>query len=466
MEGPPAGAGLAWRRAGRDFLLTLPGGARADTAAGTVTLSLAGGEGAVLQVEGVRPEARAAQAASGFSPLPAESSLPTEERLAASMNAWADAAYKGWSVSRWFAADSSWKLADGSQGFSEEIGAALLPESVARGTWQTVFPLWADTLALQRKTANPLVFSSAAYVGGERDFVRVRAAAVAAQLAQARDALARPDRSILAASDLVTLLVDHGTPDLVRGLGTFLGQMPGGLDVGSSLAYAQDLLDYQRLVRPDGSLDKLLAETVQRNILPSVRGVDGEVYLDLGAGRVDLRSSIWCGTLLLRAGAEMGSSQARAVGRGLLVSSLALADEAGFLPAGLALSGGRIASRVGRLAPETVYGLLPLDRPLAREKPLPGMGNGAWAWTSAKVVSATAGAPGATLVFAYPRGVPYHLVLAGLRPFSLLKLHGIAWHSDPAYDKYSDGWSYDADSRTLFMKITGRIDQEVVDITY
>ena len=57
------------------------------------------------------------------------------------------------------------------------------------------------------------------------------------------------------------------------------------------------------------------------------------------------------------------------------------------------------------------------------------------------------------------------MIIQGIGPFSLLKLHGIPWHSDPIYFKYSDGWTYDAKARTLFMKVTGRSDRETIDIS-
>ena len=45
-------------------------------------------------------------------------------------------------------------------------------------------------------------------------------------------------------------------------------------------------------------------------------------------------------------------------------------------------------------------------------------------------------------------------------------MHGIPWHSDPSYAKYSDGWDYDPQTQTLFMKLTGKQDKEEVDFTF
>jgi hypothetical protein len=468
IQSPPPGAALAWKRAGHEFLLTLPGGARTDMAAGTLTLPLAAGGSAVLQVLGVAAAARPAEAAVPVMVMPRESAMPTEDRLRASVAAWADSAWQGWSTSRYSAAGATWQLADGSAAFSEDIGTGLLAESVSRGSWQTAFPLWADALARQQQKSGVLDFTSSAYVGGERDFARAWRAKTSAVVGQAAAALARSDASVLAVPDLVTLLLDHGTPDLVQGLGAWLARKtPASLDPATAVRYVQAVLDYQRLVHADDALARLLKDTVERRILPSVRTVDAGVFLETGDGKTDVRTSIRCGALLIRAGAQAGSSLAQAVGRGLVASALSLADDKGFLPATLSLSGGRIASRDGDLAPETVYGFLPLDRYVPRETPLASaMGPGAWVWGSARVASATGSADGVTLVFSYPRGVPYHLVLGGIRPFTMLKAHGIPWHSDPAYFKYSDGWDYDPGTRTLFMKVTGRGDQEEIDITY
>jgi hypothetical protein len=93
-------------------------------------------------------------------------------------------------------------------------------------------------------------------------------------------------------------------------------------------------------------------------------------------------------------------------------------------------------------------------------------GPGTWAWTPARITSASGSTTGAVLVFTYPQGIPYHLMIQGLRPFAQLKLHGIPWHSDPTYFKYSDGWVFDAGTRTLFMKVTGKSDREEIDITW
>jgi hypothetical protein len=114
-----------------------------------------------------------------------------------------------------------------------------------------------------------------------------------------------------------------------------------------------------------------------------------------------------------------------------------------------------------------VYALLSFDRRVPREISLSRQwGAGSWIWTSARLVSAAGSSAESRLLLAYPVGIPHHLAIQGVGPFAQIRLHGIAWRTDPAYAKYSDGWAYDSVSRTLFLKLTGRTEQEEIDIRY
>lgn len=473
LQDSASGSDISWKRAGRTFLFTLPRGARIDAAAGTVTLPLSAAAGtAVLHVEGVSAMAQTAppRETAAANKLPAESAMPSESGLQSALVAYADAAYAGWSGSRYAASASQWLLADGSSGVTEDLGVGLLAESISRGTWQRMYPQWTNALSLhQRESASrALDATTSAYVGGVKDFADAMGTDAASRIGQARAAFERSDNAVLRTRGLVTLLVNHGTADLVAQAGTFLASRNlAGLDVPTTVGLVEALVDFTSLVRPDDTLAGVLKDAVNKKLLPAVRTTDAGVFLETSAGRSNVETGIFCGTLLARAGALINSSLAKSVGRGLLASALSLADEKGFLPAGLVLAGRRITSREGTLAPETIYPLLPLARYVPREASLASqLGPGAWLWSAAHVVSATGSADGASFTFGFPSGVPFHVIIQGIAPFELLKLHKIPWHSDPTYFKYSDGWTYDARSRTLFMKITGRSDQETIDILY
>ena len=470
---------LAWIRAGRTFLLELPSGASIDDAARTLTLPAGTtawtarlrmeGTAAVAAAVSTTVRAAPAQGTSAAARLPEEKAMPTEEQLKAAVSRFTDAAFAGWSSSRYSAANGQWKMPDSSSTFSEDIGTALLAEAIARGSWLQYLPLWSDALGRQQKRSPDagLAFTTSAYVGGVRDYARSEQLQSTALIDKSQALLAKLDDALLSIAGLVPLLLDHGSTELLKSAGAFLMTRSSVRpDAAHSVGLLEGLADYDQLVDAGDAVTHALKETVDKQIMPLVRTADTGVYLDSGSGSIDIRNSIRCGAILIRAGAIIQSSLSSAVGRGLVTSALSLADEAGMLPETLKLASGHIAGRAGALPPESVYALLPLDRFLPREIPLPQFGQGAWIWTAARVESAQKTAAQITLVLGYPQGVAHHFVLQGVMPFAQVRMHGIPWHTDPAYFKYSNGWAYDTTTRTFYVKLTGKAEREELDIIY
>jgi hypothetical protein len=136
------------------------------------------------------------------------------------------------------------------------------------------------------------------------------------------------------------------------------------------------------------------------------------------------------------------------------------------LPASLRLASGRVASRAGSLAPESLVPWLPTGLQLPREVSLGNsVGPGVSVWTAADV-SANRDGGAVRLVLGYPAGVPHYFVIQGIGPFGEVRIHGIPWHADPSFGKYSDGWSYDPAARLFNGKLTGRTAKEEIDIAF
>jgi hypothetical protein len=487
LSGPaqkqPAGSVLSWERGGRTYLLSLPPGARVDAESGLLTLPL-DSKGIDLRMAGapvlqastrVLPVRAVAQA----SQLPEEKSLPSADQMQAAVARYVDAAYAGWTGTRYSAVDGLWKMPDGSARFSDDIGVGLLAESMYRGTLDRYLPVWSDAIARQqdRVPSQTLALRTSPYAGNVRDCLRALQSDAAADVDRARGLLARSDPSLFETNGLSTLLADHGTPDQLQAARSLMTSVSAsGLDTAAALGLLDGLLDYAQQtgagtnVAEDRHRDAVRAarELIDKRILPSVRGTDAGIFLESGTpGQSVVKENIRCGSLLLRAGTILEYSRAEAIGRSLIVASLGLADDTGLLPGTLTLASGRVAARAGILAAESVYELLPLDRYLPREIPLsPQLGSGAWLWTAARLVSVTSSDAEVAVVVAYPVGVAHYMAIQGVRPFTQIRLHSIPWHSDPSYTKYSDGWTYDAGSRILYLKLKGRAAQEEIDIRF
>jgi hypothetical protein len=472
-----AGSALSWERNGRTCSLVLPAGARVDAASRLLILSLNGAAGDVsFRMAGMPlPTARVrAGPSTGVSPsprLPDETAMPSPEQMQAAVARFVDAAYAGWTGTRFYAADALWKMPDGSARFSEDIGVGLLAESIARGTWERLLPVWSEALATEQRRAaeRQLTFQTSPYVGNPRDFVRALQARAATDIDRASGLLSRRDPTIFAAPGIVALLADHGSPaQLQSALELMTSGNVAGSDTDLTIGVLEALVEYAQVMGSSDAVARATREVIDRQILPAMRTTDAGIFLQSDkAGQADVMDSVRCGSLLLRAGTALEYTRATAIGRGLIVASLGLAGETGFLPARITLSSGRVSAREGGLAPESLYALLPLDRRVPKEIPLSRqVGPGSWIWTSAKLVSVDGTEEETRLVMAYPAGIPHHIALQGIRSIAQIHLHGIPWRTDPLYAKYSDGWAYDHATETLYIKLTGRGDQEEIDIRY
>jgi hypothetical protein len=467
-------AALSWKRGGQGYLLGLPAGAHADSAASLLTLPLGTGTGAISLRAAVASApvvvpVRTARAATQPR-LPDVKSMPTVEAFQAAMAKFADAAYSGWTGGRYSAADGLWKMPGGAPGFSENIGVGLLAESIARGTWAAALAQWTDAMARQERRSPDAVLPAATspYAGGLREYAAALQASAADRVAQARSLLSKSDPALFSVPGLIPLLIDHGSADLLQGAFSLMTvKIAAGLDASLASGLLEGLLDYTREVAPNEELSRAARGLIDKAILPAVRTADAGVFLEAGGGRVDVKRSVRCGSILVRAGESLGYPAASAVGRGLVVSALALGSQDGTLPVSLVLSSGRLSAREGQQGPEEVYSLLPLDRRFPREVSVArALGQGSWLWTAARLVSAENIGGDAHLVLEYPVGTPHHFMIQNVRPFAAIRLHGIPWHTDPTYAKYSDGWAYDSGTRTLYVKLTGRQAREELDIQY
>jgi hypothetical protein len=460
---------LSWQAGERSFELSVPQDARIDYDARSIIVHV-GAALPVLRLVALAPVS-GQEAPPLAAQLPDEKSLPTQEQLTASLARFSDLAYSGWTFLRYSANDGTWRMADGRQGFAEEIGIGLLAESLARGTFADVVQMWSAAVK-QRLALSPapvLSFSTCVYTGRVRDFARHQQDRDSTEIGRLEALAARGDASLAEQPGVLLFLLDRGGPIQAKAvLSTLRGLDVARLSLPEVLTALKSFEDYAQLVGDDPTVLPAARDLIEQRLLPSLTAAnDGSVFLRSQGGGVDVNQSIRCGVLFLRSGSLLQSSRLSALGRGLIVSSLSLSAGSGFLPATLSLASGRIASRDGALAPESVYPVLPTGRHIPREIPLYRlMGQGCWVWTAADLVSADQSDNGARLIFSYPPGVPHHLVFRGLRPFSQIRLHGIPWHADPSYARYSDGWTYDEQTRTLFMKITGRQDQEEVDFRF
>ncbi len=462
-EGSPS---LSWKDGSQNLILTLPEGSRAEPTAGVLTV--AGGSSLVqIRARSVEP----ALSGSYASWLSAEDTLVSPESLRKTLTAFMDSAYAGWARDRVTTA-GTWKGADGSASFSEAIGQALISASIPRGSYLADRAVYQQILFL-RLSQNPqgeFDLSSSPFIGNLREFQRRVELGENAEVDRIRGLISVGSTELLTLDyPVIPFLLDHGPFSLVENTMDLLRNMnPPRADTAAALGMIETFLDYAAYVN-EGSADiSLCRAAVEKGILPFIRSSAGGIFLTDGRGStVDVRQSLRAASILGRASEHLALPILGSLARSIEASSLAMAASSGFLPAVLHLSPNGRPVQEGSLAPETVHRYLSPSSFIPAETPLyTTLGPGTWIWTAAKVDSIQAPAGAFRITLSFPIGLPHYVMIQGMPPFATVLIHGIAWRSDPQYAQYSDGWFYDQEKKTFYLKLTGKEEKEEIAFTF
>ena len=384
-----------------------------------------------------------------------DGSLADEAGFQEGVSAWLDRAYGAWKTRA---------LAPGEYpARPEEMGAVFLSEALKRGEYPQVRVPFYQHL-LQQKQADPRLQApllTTPYVGALDQYYQLLQGSIPRRLEGITALIRRGDPAVLGTPDLLRFIMNHGpfslTEEVIR--------LADGVDLAAAplplvLSAADVYVEAGRLIGPAGSLSPRLAALAGKRLLPAIRRAGQGLYLQ-AEGAVDVRHSLAAGRLLLELGETGGREALVPIGRSLILSALRHADARGTLPARLTLEEDGAGGPEGRVAPEEVYARIVHPRYLPHEVPLYSqLGPGAWVWTASSEVTAEVGAASSRFTFSFPVGATHYVLLQGIKPFQTLRLHGLAWKTDPGYYRYSDGWVYDAATQTLFLKLTHREEVE------
>jgi len=456
---------LSWRRFGRSYYLSLPPGSRFDAGAGALTLALGSGS---REIRFGPADGDARDLSERW--LTDQAALVDETAFQAAVDGFTDEAWDGWTRVRLSADRTAWRGADGRFAFSEDVTAALLAESLARGEYPARRTLVAGALDRALRTAPGTVTSASvsAFVGNLREHARRVRAAEAPGVERVRALLADRDPALFLEPGLVPFVLDHGPFSLVQEIVTLAGTLrAGSLAPDVAVGVLEAYLDYDEFAAAGGAMAANAREVVRRRLLPIIVKINKGLFLETGEGTVDTTVSIRCGAVLVRAASALGDASFAAIGRTLVASAVALRQADGFLPALIRLPEASPADGAAQVAPESVYRLVAMGRHHPREIPLHlAVGPGTWLWTAANLVAAEGNPTGLRLTLSFPVGQPHYLMVDGVRSVAKLELHGAAWRPAADYAQYSDGWAWDAAEQQLFVKLTGRTATEQIVITY
>jgi hypothetical protein len=190
---------------------------------------------------------------------------------------------------------------------------------------------------------------------------------------------------------------------------------------------------------------------------------------------VDVAFNVRLGVALAAYGDKNGISSWVGIGRSLVLSALALTDDAGQLPAFLLVNdaGEIMAEEPGEsgvtqtIEAAQVYPLLPLAVYYPRPVDLTAARDGLWLWTASPETQAVFQNNVLDVGVSFPVGWTHHLLIRGVDRFSKIQLRDIDYRSDPRFEEYnSPGWVYSVSERTLLLKMVQRSEEEHIRIFY
>jgi hypothetical protein len=185
---------------------------------------------------------------------------------------------------------------------------------------------------------------------------------------------------------------------------------------------------------------------------------------------VDVRYNIRLGAALAAYGESGGSNEWAAVGRSLILSSLAFSDSSGAVCTALELGADNIFTEKAcspRIAASDVYRIL---TPSDYYPHTVGAGTvmlGVYIWTASPAIAAAYRNNVLQFDVSFSVNNTHYLMIRGIKAFKKIQMRGMDYRSDPQFERYnSPGWVYSPAEQTLLIKLVHRTDIETIKIFY
>ena len=463
---------LAFSTKDGQSLLTAPGGPYALALQssrfgenGTLDLLFADGTSSGLALGRIAPQKATESSAAALVAVKAPARLDADV-YKADIDAWLAKAWTGLSLGRWDGDRLAWKDENGAFAFSEAALVSYLSESLRRGSYP-------EAIARMRKTvANypaSLTYLSTPFFGKTVERMDLRERQDVEESARIAALVQAKDSSFLEKEGLVRYLLDRAPAALSADALRFVAEIdPAKLSFKGALCYLRAALEAKSLLADADNPFTGGAAAAARLAASLAKNTTGYFLTTEDDGGVDTRLCLEAGLLLFSYGDKASDDGLAGIGQNVVATLLSLADDFGFLPDHLVLHGDGPSDKTGSVAPEEVYALVsanpyyPHEVSLYRE-----LGAGVWIWTASPSVSLTTGSVSSVFTAAFPAGYTHYMVIYGTKAFSNIKLYGIDYSPDGAFESYDvSGYLYRKASNGLYLKMKHKLDAEKIELDY
>ena len=190
-------------------------------------------------------------------------------------------------------------------------------------------------------------------------------------------------------------------------------------------------------------------------------------YLVNERGYMDLLDTAEAGLALEILGNEYKETPWLTLGTALQSTTLSQAAANGLIPRVLITEKGVLLRKEGNVYPEDLYVYQTLGKSPPGDISLSNYwGPGAFIKTTSAYSKIDVTPTAARITFQQSVGTTHHTIIQNVPPFDHIKLHDIRWRPDPQFQLYSDGYFYNEATKTLYVKNTHRIENEILTIQF
>jgi hypothetical protein len=392
--------------------------------------------------------------------------LVDQERFAAKVESYLNGAYRYWS--------GVFVSNPGSRALIGELGISLISEAIKRGEYRRTLAVLSRNLRqlLAENADNPELYNSAAYLGNLSSFLAARQDSAAQEIQRITGLITAADLSVFETPRLLRFILNHAPFSLVEEVLRLADSVQlEKADVATLIHLVNTYLEAVEYLDVAEATSARISEIIDRFILPAIAKTPQGLFLSISStGQVteaDIYESVLTGNTLIEAGSALSRGSYATIGRTLIYSALDLADTEGFLPSRVRIQNGKVEPAGDTISPQSIYDLLPGSDYTPKEYPLYAyLYPGSWVWTVSRIMEVKIDDAQYRFVFSFPVGDTHYLLIQGIRPLSSMIMHGIPWKPDPEYFRYTDGWSYDEATQTLYVKLTHRLESEELVLNY
>ena len=429
----------------KERLYTFPADSQYDTTAGIISIPLKGGKAlfSLYDTGGTDPVA--------FYFFGKEGPVGNGD-FEAEVESYIADSYNGWRNGRFDSGKGQWKEPDGFYSFNNSLVTALIAEDLKRGRFADA-KKYAD-VSDNRKDS--ISFLSAPFTGRiviTDEKRQVQDDALKKKIAAASK---ENDYSVFLENGLIEEMNWISSSALYRTFNSFVASIDLDREFPASVLTGMIGI-YRDAVK--GNTDQFhdvlrLYSVIESKLYPYLRRTGEGLFL-IDDGKINMELSLKAGLVLYDIGRMEDNSLMSSIGRTMVVSTLKQSGEDGLIP-------------VYPAGEESFYGgdLFYSDLTENEYCPHVDIFGDVRIWSASKDISLKRTENSYIFEVSFPRGISHHLVIKGVPPFKVLRMHGIPWNSDRRFQYYTSGWVYNEKTRTLYMKLNQRKSKEQVIIEF